>query len=138
MLSTNASTWMSARHDSPIASPTADFGTITLLNSNQGPSPSPYLGFLASIRDVTLAATTAAVGFDEQGTVYPNPARRMATLRLPGGTDPAPLTLTDARGCAVRRYPAPTGSRATLDLRGLPAGLYLLRGARAALRVVVE
>ena len=46
--------------------------------------------------------------------------------------------LTDAVGRAVRRYPAPAGAEAALDLAGLPAGLYLLRGAGPAKRLVVE
>ncbi|WP_201981019.1 hypothetical protein [Hymenobacter rubidus] len=32
----------------------------------------------------------------------------------------------------MRRYPAPAGPEATLDLRGLPAGCYLLLGAGPA------
>ena len=115
-------------------SPTADFGTMTLANSN----PGTRLGFLASLTDATLTATTAAAGPHEPATLFPNPARRTAILRLPTGTVPAPLVLTDALGRAVRRYPAPAGAEAALDLSGLPAGLYLLRGAGLAQRLVVE
>ncbi|WP_262895756.1 T9SS type A sorting domain-containing protein [Hymenobacter ruricola] len=70
--------------------------------------------------------------------LFPNPAHHAATLRLPAGTAPAPLTLTDALGRAVRRYPVPVGPETALDLRGLPAGLYLLRGAGPARRLAVE
>ena len=55
--------------------------------------------------------------------------------RLPA---PAPLTLTDAQGRTVRRYPAPAGAEAALDLSGLPAGLYLLRGAGPVRCLAVE
>ena len=49
-----------------------------------------------------------------------------------------PLTMSDAQGWAVRCYPAPVGPDATLDLQGLPAGRYLLRGTGVAHRLVVE
>ena len=112
-------------------SPTANFGPFIVS------SPSNILGFLASLTDPTLTATTAALP-REPASLFPNPARRTATLRLPAGTAPAPLTLTDALGRAVRRYPAPAGPEAALDLQGLPAGLYLLRGAGPAQRLAVE
>jgi hypothetical protein len=112
-------------------SPTADFGPITLTN------PTPRLGFLAALTDPTLTATAAGRAL-APAQLYPNPARRMATLRLPAGTAPAPLTLTDALGRAVRYYPAPAGPEAALDLGGLPAGCYLLRGAGPAQRLTVE
>ncbi|WP_262895438.1 hypothetical protein [Hymenobacter properus] len=41
-------------------------------------------------------------------------------------------------GRPVRRYPAPAGPETTLDLRDLPAGLYLLRGAGPDQRLAVE
>ena len=112
---------------------TADFGAITLTNPNGG-----YLGFLASLTDATPTATTAATGPREPAALFPNPARRTVTLRLPAGAARRPLTLTDALSRAVRQYPALTGPEAALDLRGLPAGLYLLRGAGPAQRLLVE
>ena len=115
-------------------SPTASFGAINLFN----PNPNTSLGFLASLTDATLTATTTAAGLREAAALFPNPAHHAATLRLPAGSASAPLTLTDALGRAVRRYPAPAGAEATLDLGGLPAGLYLLRGAGPAQRLVIE
>ena len=116
-----------------LGSPTADFGTTILPN----PNPGTTIGFLATLTDPTLTATTVT-GPREPATLFPNPARRTATLRLPAGAVPTPLALTDALGRAVRHYPAPAGPDAVLDLRGLPAGLYLLRGAGPAQRLVVE
>ncbi len=113
---------------------TANFGSITLSN----PTQNSILGFLASLTDATLTATTSPAGPRVPAALFPNPAHHAATLRLPAGTAPAPLTLTDALGQAVRRYPAPAGAEAALDLHGLPAGLYLLRGAGPAQRLVVE
>ncbi|GAB3850188.1 hypothetical protein GCM10028822_15240 [Hymenobacter terrigena] len=117
-------------------SPTVAFGPTTLTNPN--PSPNTSLSFLASLTGPTLTATTAPAGPREPVQFFPNPAHGTATLRLPAGTAPAPLTLTDALGRAVRRYPTPAGSEAVLDLQGLPAGLYLLRGAGPAQRLAIE
>jgi hypothetical protein len=113
-------------------SPTASFGTISLNSPNSNP-----LGFLASLTDPTLTATTTGRPLIS-AQLFPNPAHGTATLRLPAGTTPASLTLTDALGRPVRRYPAPVSPEATLDLHGLPAGLYLLRGAGPAQHLVVE
>ena len=49
-----------------------------------------------------------------------------------------PLLLTDALGRIVRRYPAPAGPDATLDLRGLPAGVYVVGCGQVTQRLVVE
>ena len=117
-----------------VESPTASFGPIALTN----PNPGTPLGFLASLTDPTLTATASAAGPREPAALYPNPARGAATLRLPAGVAPAPLVLVDALGRVVRRYPAPAGGAAVLDLAGLPAGLYLLRGAGPARRLAVE
>jgi hypothetical protein len=112
---------------------TTGFGPITLSN----PNPGTPLNFLATITDATPTATTAA-GPREPGALFPNPAHHTATLRLPAGAARVPLTLIDALGRAARHFPAPTSPEATLDLRGLPAGLYLLRGAGPARRLLVE
>ena len=64
-------------------------------------------------------------------TLAPNPAT--ATVRLLGLTPAAPpAVLLDGLGRVVR-----TGSTA-LDVRGLPAGLYLVRVGTASQRLVVE
>jgi hypothetical protein len=49
-------------------------------------------------------------GFSFNSSLPSHPARYAATLRLPAGTTPAPLTLTDALGHTVRCYPALAGS----------------------------
>ncbi len=87
------------------------------------------------------ALTAATLG------LYPNPARRTATVRLPAvpGAAQATLILTDALGRTVQRrtlaLPA-TGTRAELDLTGLTPGVYALcvvAGGQAAVRrLVVE
>lgn len=111
----------------------AAFGSITLAN----PNPNRSLGFLASLPDATPTATATGRALVTV-QLFPNPARYTATLRLPVGTAPAPLTLTDAQGRTIRQYPAPASTETTLDLRSLPAGLYLLRGAGIVQRLAVE
>jgi acyl CoA:acetate/3-ketoacid CoA transferase alpha subunit len=111
---------------------TASFGSITLV------SPSANtLGFLAVLADATLTATAAGQSLVLM-RLYPNPARYTTTLLLPVGTTSTPLTLTDVQGRSVRNYPTPSGPGAVLDLCGLPAGFYLLRGVGPAQRLVVE
>ncbi|WP_035558499.1 T9SS type A sorting domain-containing protein [Hymenobacter sp. IS2118] len=70
--------------------------------------------------------------------LFPNPAHGTATLRLPAGAPHLPLTLTDALGRVVRRYLAPVGSEAALDLRGLPAGMYVVGCGQVTQRLMVE
>lgn len=112
---------------------TANFGSITLPNPTQNTS----IGFLASLSDATITAT-AASQTSALSVLYPNPAHQTATLRLPVGSTPTPLTLLDAQGRCVRHYSAPAATETALDLRGLPAGLYLLRGAGLLQRLLVE
>jgi hypothetical protein len=57
---------------------------------------------------------------------YPNPAAADASVRL---SRPVAGTLLDGLGRTVRHLPTATDR---LDVRGLPAGLYLLRAADGA------
>ena len=86
-------------------------------------------------RGGALVAASAALAATP--TLAPNPAHGTANLHLPAGTDRLPLLL-DAPGREVRRYPASTGNEATLDLRGLAPGVYVLRGGAGSQRLVVE
>ena len=70
--------------------------------------------------------------------LYPNPAHHTAFLRLPADAPRQPLVLLDVQGRAVRHYPAPASPEVTLDVRGLPAGVYVLRGGNISQRLVVE
>ena len=82
--------------------------------------------------NATRAAAEAAL------PLYPNPAQGHATVQLLPGAAKMPLLLLDALGREVRRYPIPTGTEATLDLRGLPVGVYVLRSGSSSQRLVVE
>ncbi|MBH8557791.1 T9SS type A sorting domain-containing protein [Hymenobacter negativus] len=102
--------------------------------TGDGRKASPYFAIYdpaATLSTTTARATPAA-------QLYPNPAHGTATLRLPAGAPRQPLTLTDALGRPVRRYPAPTSAEAELDLRGLPAGTYVVRCGQLSQRLVVE
>jgi len=114
------------------------------LSPTLGVSASEFAGtdvFIARLGGAVPLAARAALAATQlpAADLYPNPARATATVRLPAGAARQPLTLLDALGREVRRYPAPTAAETTLDLRGLPAGVYSLRGAGpAASRLVVE
>jgi hypothetical protein len=68
-------------------------------------------------------------------TAAPNPATGRVQLTLPSAATSAELL--DALGRPVRHVAAPAGT-ATLDLTGLPPGLYLLRAVGQVARLLVE
>lgn len=123
-------------HASPVA-----FGTQSVLNPTTG-----YVGFLASLTDPTLTATTAAQG-TLAFTLAPNPARSAATVQLPAvpGATTATLALRDALGRTLRTVTVPlpaAGLRQELDLSGIAPGLYVVQvragSTRGTQRLVVE
>ncbi|MBF9142654.1 T9SS type A sorting domain-containing protein [Hymenobacter properus] len=127
------------------AGPSASFGSQTI-NTASGQSTYNQVGFLASLTDPTLTATTAAKG-DLRFSLAPNPARTTATVQLPAvpGATAAALTLTDALGRTLRNETVPLSAasrRHELDLRGLAPGLYAVQvqveGTRDVQRLVVE
>ena len=93
-----------------------------------------------ALYDPAAPLATAAARATPAAQLFPNPAHGTATLRLPAtaARQPLTLTLTDALGRLVRQYPAPAGPDAVLDLRGLPAGVYLVRCGELSQRLVVE
>ena len=85
-----------------------------------------------------LLASRAAAD-PPQFSVYPIPAHGTVTVTQPAGTVPLRLALLDALGRAVRYYPVAGNTESTLDLRGVPAGLYVLRpDTGSGRRLVVE
>ncbi len=77
--------------------------------------------------------------------VYPNPAQDELTVvrSVPNpafGAAPGALaiTLTDGLGRVVRTLPATTDPLTVVDLRNLPAGLYVVRVGNLSRRVVVQ
>ena len=111
----------------------ATFGPLTLAGTT------PDAGFLAAIFDPTLLVSARAAAGPAPATLAPNPARHTTTLALPAAAEARPLLLLDATGRELRRTLLPARAESTaLDLRGLPAGLYLVRCADATHRLVVE
>jgi hypothetical protein len=101
-------------------------------------------GFLAFINDAAaLAAVPVALVAAVE--VYPNPAHASAIVAVPAtaGAGTCTFAVLDALGRLVRTQAAPlpaTGLRYTLDLAGLPTGLYALRisaGHQTATRCLV-
>ncbi|RZK27623.1 MAG: T9SS type A sorting domain-containing protein, partial [Hymenobacter sp.] len=90
------------------------------------------------IYDPNAVLATAATLRVVPDALFPNPARGTATLRLPATALRLPIVLTDALGREVRRYPVPASSEAELDLRGLPAGTYVVRCGEVSQRLMIE
>ncbi|MCC3156283.1 T9SS type A sorting domain-containing protein [Hymenobacter sp. 15J16-1T3B] len=114
------------------ATPLAAFGSLVV--SSPAGVTTAALGVL---NDPLLLATAAPGHSRPQLALYPNPARTQVTMRLPAGAAAQP-TLLDALGREVRRYPASGKAEAVLDLRGLPAGVYVLRCGPVSQRLIVE
>ena len=115
----------------PPSSTTATFGSISLT------TPGSYIPFIATFLDNGLLATAPAAARPAP-SLWPNPAHGTATVRRSAGADYHFLTLTDALGRELRRYPAALAPETTLDLHGLPAGVYLLHAGPSAQRLTVE
>ena len=82
---------------------------------------------LYSTGSATPLATPSPPSALEAWSVFPNPASGAVQLDAAGPlTD---VTLCNGLGQVVRRYAAPAPS-AQLSLRGLPAGMYILRATR--------
>jgi hypothetical protein len=92
-----------------------------------GGVPANFVAYY-SASTVTAAANAQLA---TETAVYPNPAHGTFTLLVPEATTgPATATLYNALGQPVRRQPlAPghAGRQVTFDVRGLPAGEYVLR-----------
>ncbi len=68
-------------------------------------------------------------------TLWPNPAHHAVRVTLPANTEA--VTILDATGRTVRTQPATT-TDLTVDLAGLPAGVYVVKAGAATARLVVE
>lgn len=88
----------------------------------------------------TFLTPSAAFGSLTLATLFPNPARRAATLRWPAPVaEPLLITLFDALGHLVRQQTVPVHTaEAVLDLASLSPGLYLVRAGTTTSRLAVE
>jgi hypothetical protein len=74
------------------------------------------------------ALATAPSALQAALALYPNPTReRQATLLLPAGTGTGHVQVLDALGRLVRQQALNGSPTTTLQLAGLPAGVYLVR-----------
>ena len=114
---------------------TLQFGSLGVLGGGVS-----FWPFLASLTDNGPLAVAPGAAAAAPLSLWPNPAHGTATVRLPVGAETEPLLLLDGLGRTVRRFatPARGATDALLDLRGLPAGPYVLRGAGRAQRLAVE
>lgn len=118
-------------------SPGMTFGTYSLPNANPNQLITNllFVGRVAAPATVTTAAAPAAAHF----FLAPNPAHDIATLTLPAESAARTVQVLDALGREVRRQQLPARAAATtIDVAGLPAGLYIVRYGAAASRLVVE
>lgn len=69
--------------------------------------------------------------------VYPNPTRRKLQVESVPTPPPTWLTLYHSNGQQVRRVRHASSGQTTLDLQGLPPGLYLLRRGEQQARVLL-
>ncbi len=113
------------------SSPVITFGATTLTNTNPGSSAI----FIASLSGTTGLPDADNSPNQPRLTLSPNPAH--TTVQLTGATG-ATATLLDGLGRAVGTAPVGPEGSATLDVRALAPGLYLLRAGRATRRLVVE
>ncbi|MDO7874141.1 hypothetical protein Q5H93_05305 [Hymenobacter sp. ASUV-10] len=129
------------------ASALGSTGTLSVAGSARGPAqlgpftlPSPgnftqpLLGRLALPVITSMQAAASSLL-----QLAPNPAHSAVILTLPAAAAPQAFVLLDALGRPVRHYVVPAGATsARLDVAGLPAGLYVLRGAGASRKLVLE
>ncbi len=117
-------------------SPTASVGPFTLTtNPATVQYPAELLIARLELRPLGLHPAADEASF----SLAPNPAGTVTRLTLTPAPTARPLVLFDALGQAVRTNILPANqTEATLDLYGLPAGLYVVRAGALTRRLVVE
>ena len=87
---------------------------------------SPDGRFWLNLNATALATTSGTL--QAALALYPNPTHeRQATLLLPAGAGAGQVQVLDALGRLVRQQALGAGTATTLQLAGLPAGVYLVR-----------
>ncbi|MCC3159365.1 T9SS type A sorting domain-containing protein [Hymenobacter sp. 15J16-1T3B] len=113
--------------------PASAFGSLVLT----APA-SAQVAVLAALTDVALPTQEPRTAATALG-LYPNPAHGRATVKLPASSPAGPLMLLDGMGREVRRVARPgSAPEVELDLRGLAAGLYVVRCGGLSQRLLVE
>lgn len=91
----------------------------------------PAVLTIPALTEVQVITGRATEGADANLSVWPNPTAgllNVALTRRAAQAGPLTLTLLDGLGRPVLRHAAANTGSAALDVRHLPAGLYLLRG----------
>jgi hypothetical protein len=115
------------------ATPPASFSGQVL------PNPAGLdVGFLAALHDPTLVSV-AVERPARDFSLAPNPAHTQSAFTLAAEAEARQVLLIDPLGREVRRQLLPArATTATLDLRGLAPGLYVVRCGAATGKLVVE
>ncbi len=119
-------------------SPTMAIGATVLTNPAMGNFTGPLFVAEAVFGPLPLSALA---GLAETANLHlvPNPATTAVRLTLPAAAAPRAVSVFDAVGREVRRATvAAHQAETTVDLRGLPAGLYVVRCGGGSQRLVVE
>lgn len=111
---------------------TPSFGPIVLVGD-----PNFSTGFVARIAGSPPMGLSNATPLAARLTLWPNPTTtRTVRLALPDGAVPGLVDVHDPLGRLVRH--AAAGTDGTLDVRGLPPGLYIVRVGAATARLVLD
>ena len=78
------------------------------------------------VQNVQLTKSVGINNYENMVTVYPNPARDVIIVEAADGTEIADITLYDLNGRIVGTKNYSPLQRATINLKDLPAGTYLL------------
>jgi uncharacterized delta-60 repeat protein len=116
-------------------------GAVVLAGSFTTVGGQPAVG-LARIVAANVLAVAAPAAVAARTSAWPVPAHGLLHVAPDASARPLRLEICDALGRLQRQRPATSTAEQTLDLTGLPAGLYLLRVHYAAgdvtRRIVVE
>ena len=117
-------------------SPVVTLGALPPLTNVANTDGCAYLATWSSAPLGTPSVPSETAAF----TLAPNPAATLTRLTLATSpTAPLPVTVLDALGRPVRRATLEAGqTEIALDVRGLPAGLYVVRAGQQTGRLVVE
>lgn len=117
-------------------------GLISIHSSSAQTAPLDYYyffydwkvrDFCISDREMISASVGECTGIDEIAAgsmqLFPNPTHGLVRASWENGIAPTTLSVFDAAGAQVRSFQVPSGSNfLDLDLEGLCAGIYLVRG----------
>lgn len=110
--------------------------TVLIASSDEnGATPGIYgAAALLSVTSEASPATAATARL----IVFPNPTVGPITVRVADAGGSQTVDVLDVLGRLVRSTVVPSSGEVTLDLSGLPSGVYAVRSGRAVVRVTVR